>query len=328
MHMQPPPLNADARILLVRPDRVGDVILSTSCIRSIHEAFPRGELYFFAAERMRPLLDGQPELDGFVSDPAAIPDLQLDTVVHLHPDAACYRAAWRARVPIRIGYRARGLNRCLTHAVADARKEGLRHEAMCNFDLLRLIGVEPPSQLRPNVHLPESSRISLQTKLPWPLDSTRFAVLNPSAHSKIARWPAQHFAQLAGWLQDVLGLHVVIIGEDATDSLTGLGGERMDLAGQTDLGELGWLLKYARVLVTRDTGPSHLAAAVDCPVVVLFGRTDPIHGPTRWRPLTDKAIIVAKSLPKKTFEGQEAHWRRCFAAISVGEVQQAVVQLL
>jgi ADP-heptose:LPS heptosyltransferase len=317
-----------SRLLIARPDRVGDVIISTSCLASLRRAFPRGEIYFLAAERMRPLLDGHPDLTGYISDPLHIASIKPDAIVHLHPDEECYLAAHNAEVPVRIGYRHKSLSKHLTHSLEDRRTEGLKHEAAYNFDLFQLIGVSEPARLEPNVHLPESALGSLRTKLPWPLESTRFAVLNPSAHSPVARWPIEYYVRLADKLQREYGLLPVFIGANSDDGVPALPSRFLNLAGKTDLGELGWLLKHARVLVSRDTGPSHLAAAVGCPVVVIFGRTAPIYGPTRWRPLTEKAVIVAKSVPRKRWESREKHWRRSFAAIHVDEVAAAVRQAL
>ena len=316
------------RLLVVRPDRVGDAIISSSCIKPIRQSFPRGTLYFCAAERMRPLFDGHPDLDGFLSDPTHVASHKFDAVIHLHPDKACYLSAHKANVPIRIGYQHRLLSRYLTHSLPDQRADGVKHEAAYNFDLLRLLGVAQPEPLIPNIHLANSNLQSLQAKLPWQLESTRFAVLNPSAHSTVARWPVEYFLRLADWMRQKLDLETVVIGADSADSIPNTRGNHLNLAGKTDLGELGWLLKHARVLVTRDTGPSHLAAATGCPVVVIFGRTAPLYGPARWRPLTDKAIVIAKSVPRKRWESRDNYWRRCFAAISVEEVQAAVHQAL
>jgi ADP-heptose:LPS heptosyltransferase len=323
--MQPLTLNADTRLLIARPDRVGDVIISTSCLAPLREAFPRGEIYFLAAERMRPLLEKHPELAGFISDPTQIERLTPDVIVHLHPDKEVYLAAQRAAVPIRIGYRQKSPGRYLTHSLEDRRAEGLKHEAAYNFDLLKLIGVGVPARLEANVHLSESALGSLRAKLPWPLESTPFAVLNPSAHSPVARWPIEYFLRLADKLRSDHGLLPVFIDTEADNRIPS---RFLNLAGKTDLGELGWLLKHARVLVTRDTGPSHLAAAVGCPVVVIFGRTAPIYGPTRWRPLTEKTVIVTKSVPRKRWESQAKYWRRSFAAIQVDEVEAAVRQAI
>jgi ADP-heptose:LPS heptosyltransferase len=326
--MPPRTLNADAHLLVLRPDRVGDVIISSSCIRPIRQLFPRGKLFFYAAERMRPLLDPHPDIDGFVSDPSQIGTLGLDAVVHLHPDGACYQAACEANVPVRIGYQQRSLTQYLTHSLPDRRSEGVKHEAAYNFDLLQLVGLPPTEHFAANVQLPESARDSLRAKLPWPLESTPFAVLNPSAHSPIARWPVEYFLRLADWLDKELNLKPVFVGADVTDPMVGSGTRHLNLAGRTNLAELGWLLKCARVSITRDTGPSHLAAAVGCPVVVIFGRTAPLYGPTRWRPLTEKAIIVTKPVPRRLWESRGGYWRRSFAAITVEEVMAAVRQIL
>ena len=316
------------RLLIARPDRVGDVIVSTSCIVPIRQAFPRGELHFYAAERMRPLLEHHPALTGFVSSPEEIEELGADIVVHLHPDKVCYAAAYRAGVRVRVGYRAGFLGRYLTQSLVDRRFEGLQHEAGYNFDLLQVIGVSRPATLSPNVHLPGAARDSLRAKLPWPLESTPFAVLNPSAHSPVARWPVEYFLRLADWLRRELNLRPVFAGADASDSLPGHATDYLNLAAKTDLGELGWLLKHACLLVSRNTGTSHLAAAVGCPVVDLFARPGAIYGPTRWRVLSDKAITLEKLTPRRVFESRHAHWRRSYAAISIGEVQTAVIAAL
>ncbi|HZV33086.1 MAG TPA: glycosyltransferase family 9 protein [Verrucomicrobiae bacterium] len=319
-------------LILSRPDRVGDVVISTSCLPPIREKYPDAKIYFVAQERMRPLLQNHPLLDGFISLSA---DLQSEfrrvnasAIVHLHPDADCYIAAVKNTIPIRIGYPVRFLNCHLTHRIKERRKEGLQHEAAYNFDLLAAIDVELPKKLFASVHLPENSRETLQRKLPWPIASTAYAVLHPTAHSKIARWPTERFLQLAEWLKKKFGLQPVFIGAEANDFIPTNASNFQNLSGKTDLGELGWLLKHARLLVTNDSGPGHLAAAVDCPVVAIFGRNAPLYGPVRWRPLSDRAIIVSKPLQRKRFEARQAHWRRCFAAIEISDVQSAVMQVL
>jgi ADP-heptose:LPS heptosyltransferase len=315
-------------LILSRPDRVGDVVISTSCLAPVRETFPGAKIYFVAAERMRPLLENHPLLAGFISLAGDLAlefkRLQPSAMVHLHPDRDCYAAADRAGVPVRIGYPIRHQSRLLTHAVPDRRKEGLQHEAAYNFDLLRALDVPQPPKFTPVIHLSETSRDSLQKKLPWKLEVTRFVVLNPTAHSKFARWPASRFLDLAVRLKKEFDLLPVFIGADADDSVPHPSGSCLNLAGKTDLGELGWLLKHAAVTVTNDTGPSHLAAAVGCPLVTLFGRTAALYGPVRWRPLTDKAVVIAHPLPTRHFERRTTHWQRCFAAISVDEAAAGV----
>lgn len=107
------------------------------------------------------------------------------------------------------------------------------------------------------------------------------ALLNPGAAKAEKRWPPQSFAQLAGRLHDELGVAVAVTGApDEREIVARVAGAApcrvIDLlkAGAT-LGQLKSVVKLSRVLVTNDTGPRHLAAAVGTPVVTLFGPTLP-----------------------------------------------------
>ena len=89
----------------------------------------------------------------------------------------------------------------------------------------------------------------------------------------------------------------------------------VDLAGKTNLAELGWLLRHARLLISRNTGTAHLASAVGCPLVELFGRLEGIYGPTRWRALGGKTrrVTAAADLRQRHGEAKQAFWQRCHA---------------
>ncbi|EYB69151.1 hypothetical protein DEIPH_ctg011orf0135 [Deinococcus phoenicis] len=113
-----------------------------------------------------------------------------------------------------------------------------------------------------------------------------YAVVHPGASRPERRWPPRHFAQVADRLAE-RGLRVVLTGTPGEAELTRAVREALalpgalDLTGQTDLGTLAALLAGARVLVSGDTGVSHLAAATRTPSVVLFLASDP----ARWAPL-------------------------------------------
>lgn len=341
------------RFILSRPDRVGDVVITSSCFTSIREKYPKGKLFLLASESMKSIFKNHPDLNDYLSLPnqkslswgkrvnylhALFKELAPTGIVHLHPNSEVYVASWKARIPIRIGYRKQMFHWTLTHSLDDRRSEGTKHEAEYNFDLLQPLGIEKSGELTPNISLTSDLRESLKKKLPWSLTETDFAVLNVTSFSKIARWSASNFATLARWLQKKFGFHIVLTGEDASDYSImefqeSFGHESkglLNLAGKTNLGELAWLLKFARILITRATGPSHLAAAVRCPMVVLFGVNLPIYSPTRWKPLAGNAVIVTKSSPQSRFwhESPQQYWKRCLETIAVEEVQKAVQKVL
>lgn len=112
-----------------------------------------------------------------------------------------------------------------------------------------------------------------------------FACLHPGASRQDRRWPAARFAEVGDYLVDH-GLAVVMTGSadeagvvHAVANL--MHGRVLDLAGRTGLGVLGTLYQHARLVVTNDTGASHVAAAVRVPSVVVIGSAEP----ERWAPL-------------------------------------------
>ena len=316
-------------IVICRPDRIGDVVISTSCLAPIRNKFPDRQIYFLAAEQMRPLLENHPSLAGFVSLSS---DVKLEltrigasTIVHLHPNQDCYRIAYEAKIPTRIGYASRHRTPYLTHAVVDRRAEGLRHEAEYCFELLEPLGVKKPNELLPSIYLAGEDKISLQNKLSWDLATTRFVVIAASAYATKKEWPLDRFVKVAEAIRIEFELAIVFVGNDDSCRYPS---EHLNLSGQTNLGELAWLLRYSRLLVSNDSGVAHVAAAVHCPSVIIFGRTDPQYGPTRWRPLSDRAATVISPVKRRLFEPTRAFWKRCFNTIAVDPVMTPVRTIL
>jgi len=98
-----------------------------------------------------------------------------------------------------------------------------------------------------------------------------------------------------------------------------------DLGGKLTLGMLGALLKKAKLLISNDSGPVHIASAVGTPVVSIFGRYEPGLGPDRWRPLGEKCRVVAKDVSEIPPEERKFTY---IEAITVDEVYRAAKDLL
>ncbi len=112
-----------------------------------------------------------------------------------------------------------------------------------------------------------------------------YVCLHPGARTSARRWGIEYFVAVGDALA-AMGLRVVLTGSERERQLTGALAKAMrapaiDLAGWTDLGRLGALLRDARLLVCNDTGVSHVASALAVPSVVVFSDSDP----ARWAPL-------------------------------------------
>ena len=125
--------------------------------------------------------------------------------------------------------------------------------------------------------------------------------MSPSASDVTKMWPAERFAELVTRLDKERASIFLAIGTVKDQAII----ERLkqktvvpvlDLSGKLSLGMLGALLKKSALLVSNDSGPAHIGAAVGCPVVSIFGRYEPGLGPQRWRPLGDKCRVVDKDV--------------------------------
>ncbi|MDE1171831.1 MAG: glycosyltransferase family 9 protein [Verrucomicrobium sp.] len=337
-------------LLVVRPDRVGDVLISSSCLPVLRARFPEASLTYAARPAMAPLFQDHPDARFLPLPDPGLPFLRrvavlrgafraggFDCTVFLHPDPAAYLAAWQAGIPRRIGYPETWTGWTLTDRLPNHRPEHARHEALYNFDLLSPLEVPAPKAPRAAIALPEAAKASLNRKTLGRFPRGEYLCLHLGAHSPVARWPATHFLSIAEKLHQQYGLHIVLTGHDRKDpshlAFQDNAGRLpyVDLAGELNLAETAWLIKGAKALVTRDTGPSHLAAAVGTPVVVLFGRTAPPYGPVRWAPLADAdrvRVLTSLAGERRSGEDRDAYWRRSFASITPDAVLHALEDLL
>jgi len=171
-----------------------------------------------------------------------------------------------------------------------------------------------------------------------PMRAVPLALLNPGGNDPAKRWPAERFAALADYLAHTRGITVLVSGSPAERELTAsvvsqaaslkpqAAGRIVDLARhQLTLGTLKAIIARCSVMVTNDTGPRHIAAALGVPVVTLFGPTD--H---RWTtiPHNDEIRILADpTLPEEEIAND--HPERCaIDKIGLGDVVAATNQLL
>jgi ADP-heptose:LPS heptosyltransferase len=158
-------------------------------------------------------------------------------------------------------------------------------------------------------------------------------VLNPHCRKEANIWPAERYAALAKRLLDVEGVRVAVTGgpvaRELCDAIAGTQASRVwradgrfSLLGSTEL------IRRAAVFVTGDTGPMHLAAAVDTKIVALFGPADP----EKTGPYAADAVVLTKRLPCAPCFARHCPLGhdppKCMTDITVDEAYAAVVRRL
>ena len=156
-------------------------------------------------------------------------------------------------------------------------------------------------------------------------------VINPGANWIPKRWSADNFAELIKRIKQKLSLNIVITGKDTDRSLADeiirkSAQDVFNFTGETSLGQLGALMQKADIVVSADSGPMHIAAAVETRVIALFGPTSAaITGPYP----RENHIIIQKDVGCKIpCYDSSCQDYRCMKAISVDEVMEKVIGLL
>ncbi|MCE5212439.1 MAG: lipopolysaccharide heptosyltransferase II [Deltaproteobacteria bacterium] len=178
--------------------------------------------------------------------------------------------------------------------------------------------------------LPSSKEAEEKAKLllnKYNLEDKKFIAVNPVALWETKLWSDEKFAVLADLIIDQLQMKVVFTGgekgplEKITSLMTK---ESVNIGGQTSLSELALIYKKARLVISTDSGPMHLAAAAGTPVIALFGPTDPARtGPYGWgheviRAGVDCSPCFLKKCPTK----------KCMADILPQRVFDAVKKMI
>ncbi len=281
------------RILLIKPSSLGDIVHAMPTLAALRERFPQAEVTWLVKRQWAALVDViqgvdhvcavEPGLAGWLG---RVPDLRaarFDLVVDLQGLFRSGAMAWLTGCGRRVGFaNAReGSPYCYTRPVAVP--GGAMHAVDRYLLVAEALGAARPAAPRFDFTDRPIDREALESLLAAAglAGSSRWIAMNVSARWETKRWPPQQFAEAADRLAEAEGVPVVLIGGPAerpeTQAVIALMRTKaVDLTGQTPVGLLPGLLRRAAVLVTNDSGPMHIAAAVGTPVVALFGPTDPV----------------------------------------------------
>jgi len=302
------------RILIVRTDRIGDVLLSTPVIKALRDKYPSAYIAMMVSRYAKDIVEGNPYLDkvvildkelehkGWLRSAKFIQELKknrFDLSLILHPTNRVHLITFLSGIPKRVGYD-RKLGFLLTDRVKHTKQFGEKHELEYNLDLLRYLGIEARDK---NLFMPikkESEEwvgeLFAQEGIS---DTDKLLAIHPAASCPSKIWPAQRFAEVAGKLAQKYGFKVLVVAgpKDLTlaDNLVKhMRSSPINLAGKTSVTQLASLLKRCRLFISNDSGPVHIASAVGTPVISIFGRKQAGLSPKRWGPLGKKDKVLHK----------------------------------
>jgi lipopolysaccharide heptosyltransferase II len=298
------------RVLCVRLDSLGDVLMTTPALRALRRSFPDRRLTLLTSPAGAGVAPLVPEVDDvivyaapWVKATAALPEAGADRTMVERLRAGAFDAAaiftvysqsplpaallcHLADVPRRLAHCRENPYQLLTDWVREPEPaEGIRHEVRRQLDLVAAVGAHADDE-RLSLRVPRRARDGVAALLgAVGVDAARpYVVVHAGASAPSRRYPAEGYAEVARRLVADLGCQVVFSGVHAEAPLVeeirgAMRAPSWSLAGRLDLGALAALLEGAALLIANNTGPVHVAAAVGTPVVDLYALTNPQHTP-------------------------------------------------
>jgi len=220
------PKPSPTRILLVRPDRIGDVLLSTPAVEALRKSLPEVFLVMLVAPEARDIVDGNPYLNtflildkkgehrgffGMIRLIRALREFQFDTAVVFHGTRRIHLALWLARIPERVGYD-RKWGFLLTKRFKDVKVLGKKHESDYTLDLIRSLGL-PVSGGKVTMPTTVESDLRMDRflKEQGVREGDRLVAIHPGASCPSKRWPADRFADVADRLAAQPSMRVALV---------------------------------------------------------------------------------------------------------------------
>jgi len=333
---------SDQRFLLLRLGSLGDVVHALPAAAALRDTFPGARIDWAIEPKWARLLEGNRDVNTVIQvDRRTMRGITRTVGTLRATKYTCavdfqglYKSAFLAFAsgsPRRIGfqrtYAREGFASLLYTESLNPRGP---HKVDHNLTLAEAAGArKSPARFPFSIRHEDEDRVHRELR---DRNIDEFFVLNPGGGWRSKCWPAERYGELNAKLQDEFGIRGVVSygpGEESiAQTVVGGAGKSAPAAIPLDLGPLMALLRRAKFVVSADTGPLHLAAALGAPVVGLFGPTDPArNGPYITNPEKKSVIVRNPRLSATTYQ-RGASYSPAMLAITVDEVLEAVQQLL
>jgi heptosyltransferase-2 len=336
------------RILIRSTNWIGDAVMTTPAVRAIRDHFSQAEISILAKPWVAPIFENSAHVDrvliyddkrrhkgmpGMLRLVREIRKHHFDAAILLQNAFEAAVIAFLSGIRYRIGYPTDGRGILLTHPVSLPPKIKRAHQTAYYLGILNGVGIRGTD---PSLYLKLDSRIKMKVQgilRDHEINANETIVgINPSATFGPAKqWFPESFARLADRLIHELECRILIFGGPGDREL-GVAISKMmqypsvNLSGKTRLEEAMGLMAACRLFITNDSGLMHVAAALNVPLVAIFGSTNP----TTTGPWSDRAKTIHIPLscsPCLKPECPEGHLN-CMKQIQVDTVLSAVEEML
>jgi heptosyltransferase-1 len=337
-------------ILIIKPSSLGDIVLALPALTALRKSFPNAKISWLIRTEFAPILENHPHLNEMI-----LFDRKFLGKAWFHPGAIISllslikrlrRSEFDAVIDFQGLFRTASLARlsgCKKRfGIAHAREFAplfYTHKIKQTKDCihlvdfyLKIIKAAGATKLDVQFILPEHPEAADSVKrllINYDISPDNYVVLVPGSAHEDKRWPIERFARLAEKISSQFELPIVATGDAGESALV----EKLkdiskvpvaNIAGKTSLSELVVLLKNARLVVSNDTGPGHIAAALSTPLVLMFSWSNP----ARIAPYKRIECLVAREPFSRGHKIKSRDPKHFVNTITVDEVYQKVCEQL
>lgn len=341
-------LRASTNILIMKLSAVGDIILAGATFKAVRERYPKARVCCLVGREGASLLQGCPYLDdvivydyknkhkglfGFLKIVAKLRSYRFDKVIDLQNNNRTHLLARLCFPRASYGYKNNKLGLLLTHGILD--NEPNLAPVQHQFRVLKQLGIEYNDDVKiefwPRPDDYEYAKELLHSE--WIDEKTHTIIgINIAASERwpTKNWPMENMAKLCDLLA-ARNFRVVITGMDKDREFVRQLSQHAKskpafVVGKTNILQLGALMSFCKCYVSVDSAPLHVAAAMDVPVVALFGPTKP----ERHVPPAKKLTVITKSMPCTGCYRTHCHLQKqgCMATITAEEVLAQILRYI
>ena len=308
------------KILVIRTDRIGDLIASTPVFESIKKAYPDSHLAAMFSPYTRELLKNNPFVDevivyereglhkgfkGLLNLARILKGKRFDVVITLFSNFRLGLLVYMAEIPERIAPATKIAQIFYNKRVLQRRSQSLKHEADYNLDLLKTLGVERTVRtvgLWTDRESEEAAGLYIGAEgLSKASEDHRLIGIHPGSGGSAGNWRPERYAELADKFISDYGYAVILTGSVKEAELLSAVSDAMRNKPAVYLSDnilnFAALLKKLSVFVSSSTGPMHMAAALKVPTVSLFSPVRACN-PVRWGPIGNPQRVLMPDVPQ------------------------------
>jgi lipopolysaccharide heptosyltransferase I len=340
--------SAMKNILIIKPSSLGDVVLALPALSALRKSFPDAKISWFIRPEFAPILKNHPDLNEVILfdrkflgkalvNPRAMGALisliwrlnrsKFDLVIDLQGLFRTAAFAWLSGCPKRFGMANAGEFGHLFYTNKIKQDRDCIHLVDYYLKIVREAGA-PKIDVQFELPIDAVAAGTVKRLLAAnDIKAGNYAVFVPTSAHADKCWPAERFADLADKITKQFHLSIIATGSASEKPVV----ERLknkasvsitNFAGVTSISELVALLKGARLVVSNDTGPGHIAAALGVPVILIFGRSNPARVAPYGRP----NCVAAVEPDGRGFDADSTDPKHDIKAVTLDEVYQKVCE--